>query len=155
MIQENEQLAELVRQRIEELHSVAPDSIGDLFRFRLERYDEAGNVFVFTCRIGEWMRNAAGTLHGGMCAAVLDQAMGFVAYCIKPGPGFAPTIQMQTVYHRPLPCDGEIEVRVYVDSRTKSLMNLRSEARAARSEKLCISASATYFYKPMEPQNIF
>lgn len=142
-------LEEIVKARIAALHEIAPDSIGDLMGFELLSCDAAAGEYKMRCKTQEWMRNSAGTLHGGMCAAVLDQAMGFLAYCVKPGEGQAPTVQLQVSYHRPLIPGEDVAIRVKVESVTRSLMHLRSEASLASSpDRICISASAIYFYKP-------
>ncbi len=137
----------LVRNRIAELHEIAPGSIGDQMGYEVLAAEE--EWVRLRCRTFDWMRNGPGTLHGGMCATVVDQAMGFVAYCIKPGEGIAPTVQMQVEYHRPLIPGESVIVDVNVVSKTKSLMHLSSAAyRESRPEKVCLTATATYFYKP-------
>ena len=146
-----ENMEEVVRGRIALLHEVVPDSIGDLMHFSLVSCDAQTGEYVLRCETREWMRNVAGTLHGGMCATVVDQAMGFIAYCVKPGEGIAPTVQMQVTYHRPLIPGESVLVRVRVLSVTRSLMHLTAEACLEDApEKLCLSSSATYFYKPAE-----
>ena len=144
---EQRDMSERIRSRMAQINESEPESIAGMLRFRLvscERDD-----ITMTCQTMPWMRNPAGTLHGGMGAAILDQAMGFVAYCIKPGEGIAPTIQMQVSYHRPLISGEDVIVKVWVVSATRSLMSFRSEAfQAASPEKLCVSGSATYFFKP-------
>ncbi len=145
------EMAALLRRRLEELRTAAPDSIGAVMDFELLSCDSEAGEYVFRCKTMPWMRNILGTLHGGLCATALDQAMGFVAHCIKPGEGTAPTIQMQVSYHRPLISGEDVIVKVWVVSATRSLMSFRSEAfQASRPEKLCLSGSATYFYKPAE-----
>lgn len=145
------EMAALLRRRLEELRTAAPDSIGAVMDFELLSCDSEVGEYVFRCKTMPWMRNILGTLHGGLCATALDQAMGFVAHCIKPGEGIAPTIQMQVSYHRPLISGEDVIVKVWVVSATRSLMSFRSEAfQASRPEKLCLSGSATYFYKPAE-----
>lgn len=142
-------MAEAVRERIAQLHEIAPDSIGDRMDYRLLDWNRERGEFTLQCRTFDWMRNGPGTLHGGMCATVVDQAMGFIAFCIKPGEGIAPTIQMQTVYHRPLIPGKVVLVRVRVVSVTRRLMNLSAEAwQQDCPEKVCLTASGTYFYKP-------
>lgn len=144
-------MAAIVRERIAEVSRIAPGSIGDMMDFRLESCDAAKGEYVLLCKTFPWMRNAAGTLHGGMCATIVDQAMGFVAYCVKPGQGIAPTIQMHTTYHRPLIPGGDARTVVRVLSTTKSLMHLSAECFSTeRPQKLCLSASGTYFFKPFE-----
>lgn len=142
-------LEESIRRRLSEIHTAAPDSIGAIMDYELLSCDRKTGEYVFRCKTMPWMRNIPGTLHGGICATVLDQAMGFVAYCIKPGDGIAPTIQMQVSYHRALIPGEDVIVKVWVVSTTKSLMSFRSEAvQATNPQKLCLSGSATYFYKP-------
>lgn len=142
-------LGERVCQRIAEFNAAVPGSIGEVMQFRLTAYEPEQNDFIMTCRTMPWMRNYAGTLHGGMCAAILDQAMGFVVYCLKPGEGTAPAIQLSVNYHRPLFPGDNVIVRVHVVSSTRSLMNLTAEAfQESNPKKICTSASGTYFYKP-------
>lgn len=140
-------MTEQVKARLELLHQVAPDSIGDLLRLEVLEYD--GEAYLLRGKTQPWMRNAHGTLHGGMCATLVDQAMGAVAYCHKPGEGVAPTIEMHVNYHRPLMPGEDVRIRVKVISATKSLIHTAAEVyRDSAPEKLCITASATYFYKP-------
>ena len=148
---EESNFGEKVRRRIADFNASVPGSIGEMMNFQVVAYDHAHDDIVMTCQTMPWMRNILGTLHGGLCATALDQAMGFVAHCIKPGEGTAPTIQMQVSYHRPLISGEDVIVKVWVVSATRSLMSFRSEAfQASRPEKLCLSGSATYFYKPAE-----
>lgn len=143
-------LAVTVANRIAELGRIAPGSIGDLMAYEVLGSDGEDKVRL-RCKTFEWMRNGPGTLHGGMCATVVDQAMGFVAYCIKPGEGIAPTVQMQVEYHRSLIPGQSVVMDVSVISQTRSLMHLRCEAYQENNpEKVCLTASATYFYKPLQ-----
>lgn len=143
-------LGQLVRARIAQLHEIAPGSIGDQMGYEVLACSEDGKTLRMRCRTFDWMRNGPGTLHGGMCATVVDQAMGFVAYCVKPGEGIAPTIQMQVEYHRPLIPGADVLIHVHVVSTTKSLMHLSAEAYLmAEPEKVCLTSSATYFYKAL------
>ena len=142
---------EEIRYRIAQLSQAAPGTIGDILQFRFLHYDPAEDVYALTCQTEDWMRNAAGTLHGGMCATILDQAMGFVSFCRKPGDGTAPTIQLAVDYHRPLIPGETVLIKVRVISITHTLMHLSAEAmRCDHPEKVCLSGSGIYFYKPSE-----
>ena len=142
---------ESIRRRLAEIHIAAPDSIGAIMDYELLACNPEAGEYVFQCKTMPWMRNIPGTLHGGICATVLDQAMGFVAYCIKPGEGIAPTVQMQVEYHRPLIPGKEVLVRVQVVSAGKTLMHLSSQAyQADQPDAICLSATGLYFYKPMK-----
>lgn len=136
--------------RLETLHTRGAGTIGDMLDLRLVECDLEKGEFVMHCRTQAWMRNIAGTLHGGMCATLMDQAMGCVAYCAMPGEGIAPTIDLQVSYHRPLLPGQDVLIRVSMVSVTKSLMYLSSEAAlVSQPDRVCITSRATFFYKPM------
>ena len=148
------QLHESIRTRLLErlntLHTRGEGTIGDMLQLSLVECDLEKGEFVMECQTQGWMRNIAGTLHGGMCATLMDQSMGCVAYCAMPGEGIAPTIDLQVSYHRPLIPGEDVLIRVKVVSVTKSLMYLSSEAtQVSRPERICLTSTATFFYKPM------
>lgn len=142
-------LREKVRRRIAQANAAAPDSIGAILDFRILENESGDGDIVMTCVTMPWMRNFSGTLHGGLCATILDQAMGFVSYCLKAGEGATPAVQLEVDYHRPLHPGEPVIVKVHVVSVTRSLMKLTAEAsHAACPEKLCLSGSGIYFFKP-------
>lgn len=143
--------AALLRRRIAQVSELAPGSIGDMLHFELLDCDpEAGDYFL-SCRTEDWMRNPAGTLHGGLGATVLDQAMGLIPYCLKTEAGVAPTVQLSVNYHRPLIPGAEVLVKVHVVSVTRALISLSAEARQKEApEKLCLSGTGLYLWKPAQ-----
>lgn len=146
---ENESLEHLVRRRLDYLQKHLPDTISAMIHLELLECNEKTNEYIIKGYPAPWMINFHGTLHGGMGATFVDQAMGHMAFCLKPGPGITPTIDMNIKYHRPLQADDEIIMHVHLISQTKTLMYMSCEAyRASAPEKICISATATYFYKP-------
>lgn len=148
-MQLHESIKTRLQERLDTLHSRGAGTIGDMLDLRLLETDPLQGTVLLRCATAPWMRNLAGTLHGGMCATVVDQAMGCVAYCAKPGAGIAPTIQLQVSYHRPLIPGEDVLMRIRVLSVTGSLIHLSCEAMVASApEKLCLSSTATYFYKP-------
>lgn len=135
--------------RLEELHTLAPGSIGDQMQLELVSCEPKSGLYVMRCKTAHWMRNIAGTLHGGMCATLVDQAMGCVAFCAKPGEGIAPTVEMNVTYHRPLIPEEDVLIYVRLESVTKHLMHLSAKAYSVNEpEKVCLGATAVYFYKP-------
>ena len=142
-------IAEVIRSRIAQISEVAPDSIGDMMHYELLECNPEKGDYLLSCRTEDWMRNFAGTLHGGMCATILDQAMGFVLYCLKSGEGAAPTVQLSVNYHRPLIPGTGVLVKVHLVSMTRSLMSLSAEAwEKDNPEKICLSGTGLYFYNP-------
>ena len=140
-------LGEKVCRRIAEVNAAAPGSIAEMMCFQFVSCER--DTIVMTCQTMPWMRNPAGTLHGGLCATILDQAMGFVSYCLKPGEGTAPAVHLAVDYHRPLHPGEKVLVRIHVVSVTRNLMNLTAEAcQESCPEKLCLTGSGIYFFKP-------
>ena len=138
-----------INARLRQLHEVAPGSIGDRLGLEPLEYDEVRKECLMRCKTESWMRNGHGTLHGGMCATIADQAMGLMAYIVKAGVGIAPAIELQLNYHRPLLPGEDVLLRVRVVSVTKTLIHMAAELyRSSAPEKLCISSHATYFYVP-------
>ena len=144
---EHSDLSERVRSRIAQINESESESIAGMLRFQLVSC-ENGDIKM-TCQTMPWMRNPAGTLHGGMGAAILDQAMGFVAYSLREGEGIAPTVHLAVDYHRPL-CPGEpVSVKVHIVSVTRRFFTLTAEAsQVSCPEEICLSASGTYYFKP-------
>ena len=141
----------LLRRRIAQVSEFAPGSIGDILHFELLECDPEAGDYILSCRTEAWMRNPAGTLHGGLCATVLDQAMGLIPYCLKTEDGTAPAVQLSVNYHRPLIPGTEVLVKVHVVSVTRSLITLSAEARPKeKPEKLCLSGTGLYLWKPAQ-----
>lgn len=130
------------------LHEVAPGSAGDQLAIEALAYDAHNKEFLLRSRSELWMRNAHGTLHGGLCATIADQAMGSVACCYKQGEGILPAIELSLNYHRPLIPGENVIIRVRPMSVTRTLIHVQAEMyRESQPDKLCSSARATYFYK--------
>ena len=143
-----ENMEQIVRDRLASIHSLAPGSIGDQLQYELLYCDPEAGEYALLCKTFPWMRNIPGTLHGGMCATVVDQAMGFIAHCVNRGNGTAPTVELQDSYHRPLNPGEDVVTRIRVVSVTRTLMRLSCEAfQAGKPDKVCLTATATYFNK--------
>ena len=143
---ETVELGEKVRRRIAQVNASVPGSIAEMLNFQFASL-EHGDI-VMTCQTMPWMRTPAGTLHGGLCATILDQAMGFVAYCLKAGEGITPTVHLSVDYHRPLRPGERVIVKVHVVSETRNLINLYADAsQASCPERICLSGSGIFFLK--------
>ena len=133
---------------IKEIRARNPGSIGEMLKFQLISCDEVKDDYVFKCKTEPWMCNHYGTLHGGICATILDQAMGMVCCCLKRGFGICTTVQLEADYHRPIAPGEDIEVRVHVVSVTKSLINMTAELiQPSKPDKISVSGSAIFFYR--------
>ena len=141
-----ENFEQILKDRLAAIHTLAPGSIGSQMQYELLECSQDSCTLL--CRTYDWMRNIPGTLHGGMCATIVDQAMGFVAHCVKLGDGTAPTVELQVSYHRPLIPGEDVITKIQVISVTRSLMRLSAQAyQAGKEDKVCLTATATYFNK--------
>lgn len=139
-------VATRIRQLLSRSLETSAAAFGDQLHISFQDYDPLRREFVFTARTEKWMQNIDGVVHGGFCAAIADHAMGIVAYCSKEADGVAPTIQLQIAYHRPLPPEEEVLVRVRLQSATARLIHLSAEvSRAQMPETICFTSNATYF----------
>lgn len=134
---------EKIEARIASFHEIAPGAICDMFPFEVLSID--GDEVTLQCGTEYWMRNTFGALHGGMASTILDQAMSLVAYCVKTAEGPTPCIEMQVSFHRPVQPGETVRIRVSVLSAGRSLIRLFSQLY--QHDKLCVSATGTYFQK--------
>lgn len=137
-----------LERRLETIATQGKDTIGDLLQLQLESCDAEKGEFLIRGKTAPWMRNLAGTLHGGMCATFVDQCLGLVAYCLKEGQGVTPTLDMNLHYHRP-PLPGEdVLIRIRLVSMTKSIIHMGAEVyMASNPDRICISGSGTSYFK--------
>ena len=133
-------------------------TIAELLKFQVVSCDEDKETYVLKCQTEPWMCNHYGTLHGGMCATIMDQAMGMVCSCLKKGFGTCTTVQLETDYHRPVTVDEDIVVQVHVMSVTKSLINMTAELlQESKGGKVSVTGSAIFFYRDdgREPLSLY
>lgn len=145
-----------LRQYIERIGERNPATIGEMLKFKIVSCDEEKDDYVLQCKTEPWMCNHYRTLHGGICATILDQAMGMVCCCLKKGVGVCTTVQLEADYHRPVVPGEDILVKVHVVSVTRSLINMNAElVQLSKPDKISVSGSAIFFYKddecPVEP----
>ena len=81
-----------------------PEFIGDLLGMEMDEI-EHGRV-VFGLRTRPNFSNPLGTLHGGICATLLDSVMGCAVHStLEAGVGYG-TLELKVNYIRPVPVDG-------------------------------------------------
>lgn len=144
MIPEN--FEKILEERIALVSQGAPGSIGDMMAYRVLAWDGERQEATMTCETLPWMCNFAGTLHGGLCATIVDQAMGFVSNALRGGHAVVPTVQLSVSYHRPLEPGGAVLVKVRVESATRRFITLAARVTPVDApEKLCLSATGLYY----------
>ena len=141
-----ETLEERFLRRLELLSSLASGALGDMLKMQFLSCEPEKGIFWFRAQTEEWMRNGSNTLHGGMGATILDQAMGGTYYCLKEGDNVCPTIEMQASYHRPIIPGKDVLLKVRVVSITRRLAHMAAEVYQADAPyRLCLSGTAIYF----------
>ena len=137
-----------LRKYIEVLKSNYSGTIADMLKFDVVSCDEENDNYVLRCKTEPWMCNHYGTLHGGICATILDQAMGMVCSCLKKGYGTCTTVQLESDYHRPIPTGDDILVQVHVMSVTRVLINLTAEIiHPDKPDKYAVTGSGIFFFR--------
>ena len=123
-------------------------TIAEMLHFEVVSCDDEAETYVLRCKTAPWMCNHYGTLHGGICATIMDQAMGMVCSCLKKGYGSCTTVQLETDYHRPIPTGDDILVQVHVMCVTRLLVNMTAEIiHPSKPNKFCVTGSAIFFYR--------
>ncbi len=123
-------------------------TIGEMLKFQVVSCDEVHDNYTLSCKTEPWMCNHYGTLHGGICATILDQAMGMVCCCLKKGFGTCTTVQLEADYHRPIRAGEDILVNIHVISVTRCLINMTAElVQPSKPDKISVSGSAIFFYR--------
>jgi len=92
----------------------------------------------------EWERNRAGYMHGGIIGAAFDFAMGLLTRFFS-GQDFAPSIQLETVFIRPIPIGDVLLIKAKTNLSGRKLTHLYGEAFVKSSGKLAATATASYF----------
>jgi uncharacterized protein (TIGR00369 family) len=95
--------------------------------------DEEAKRAVGRFRIGKEFQGAEGVLHGGIVAALLDEAMGKLNHG-EIGP--AMTAELMVEYRRPVPVGEEIIVEAYHRGREGRNVRHAGEIRNAKGEVL-------------------
>ncbi len=139
-------VAERINSRIAWIQDSAEDTVGGALHLQLIYWKEETGEYMFRSATTDWMRNVIGTLHGGSCAIMVDQAMGCVANCLFEDEPHAPTSQLQLNFHRPMLAGESFLIKVRIVSISRSMIHLSAEVYAEKApDKLCASASSIFF----------
>lgn len=137
-----------LKKYVEVLRTNFSGTIAEMLKFEVVSCDEVNDNYVLKCKTEPWMSNHYGTLHGGICATIMDQAMGMVVSCLKKGYGTCTTVQLETDYHRPLAAGEDILIQVHVMSVTRSLINMTAEIiDPTKPAKFAVTGSAIFFFR--------
>lgn len=143
-------MKQMISHWIDQLHTHAPDTIGDLLHFQVVDCDARAGSCTISAETQAWMRNAFGSLHGGIITTAMDQGMGMICTCMTDGKAITPTVQLNTTFHHPIQPGQKLLLKFIPESRTKNLIHMRAEVYESRSpSQLCASATGMFFVKEM------
>jgi len=85
--------------------------------------------------------NPNGSVHGGVLAAILDQALAYASLTVMRGDGLPNTTNMQVQYLRP--AMAPLTIRAWVTKGGSALVFTRAEIED-RSGRICTTGDATF-----------
>lgn len=133
-----------IKAEIEKMYRNQKGSLNEMMKpeFLACSFDEKTLAVAFP--VLEWERNRVGFMHGGIIAAAFDITTGLLARFLAEQ-NFAPTIQLETVFIRPIPIGDVFEVSVKTNLSGRKLTHLYAEGSLKSSGKLAATATASYF----------
>lgn len=141
-----ETIIERIRDRLRWINQTAGDTVGGALEMSLLDAREEDGHYLLQCITHDWMRNVIGTLHGGSCAVMVDQAMGCVANCLFDDESHAPTSQLQLNFYRPMRAGERFLIRVQVVNASRSQIHMAAQVFAEQApDKLCVGSTAIFF----------
>ena len=107
----------------------------------------ATGTAVFAVQAEPWMGNPNGCLHGGMCAVLLDMALGILVGCLPAGPRRnSVTVELRMGYLRPAPLGETLHLHAQVIKSGSTLLYAAgSICLPDAPERALATADAVYF----------
>lgn len=100
----------------------------------------------FRFNVDDRLLNRAGQLHGGMAAAMFDFSMGVLTrHAIELT--FAPTIELNITYFRPVMADEDVIIRAKVENAGSRITHLSAEMFIEKTGKRAAIGKAMFFNK--------
>lgn len=137
------QMEERIRHEIQVYLTEQADSINGMMRPEFVACSNSDKTLVLAFPVLEWQKNRIGMMHGGAIASAFDIATGLLARYLA-AESFTPTIQLETVFIRPLPIGETLVITVKTNLSGRKLTHLYCEGVLKSSGKLAATASASY-----------
>lgn len=140
---DQDRMQTVIEEEIEKYRKQA-DSVNAMMRPEFVSCSYAEKTLTVAFPVLEWEKNRVGVMHGGIIAAAFDITTGLLARFLA-GQNFAPTIQLETVFLRPISIGDVFEVFVKTNLSGRKLTHLYCEGTVKSSGKLAATATASYF----------
>jgi acyl-coenzyme A thioesterase PaaI-like protein len=133
-----------IRAEIEKMYRNQNGSINEMMKPEFVSCSHEEKTLTVAFPVLEWEKNRVGAMHGGAIASAFDIVTGLLARYLA-GQNFAPTIQLETVFIRPIPIGEVFEVFVKTNLSGRKLTHLYGEGTLKSTGKLAATATASYF----------
>ena len=133
-----------IKAEIEKMYTNQRDSVNAMMSPEFVACDFVERTLTVDFPVLEWEKNRVGYMHGGIIASAFDIATGLLARFLA-GESFAPTIQLETVFIRPIPVGDIFTVHVKTNLSGKKLTHLYSEGFIKSTGKLAATSNSSYF----------
>lgn len=118
---------------------IAPPTAAQMLGWKFAGYDAEAECLSCTFEATAGMLNPAGTVQGGMLAAMLDEATGPVAAAISGGSILSQTLEMKVSYLRPARV-GTIHADARVLRRGRDILFLEGRLKNAAGDVLAVAS---------------
>lgn len=133
-----------IKAEIEKMYHNQSDSVNAMMKPEFAECSLEGKSLTIAFPVLEWEKNRVGAMHGGMIAAAFDIAFGLLARFLA-GQNFAPTIQLETVFLRPIPIGEVFVIHAKTNLAGRKLTHLYGEGFVKSTGKLAATAASSYF----------
>lgn len=109
------------------------------------RFEQRAGTVSTTCRLDGSYNGFTDRAHGGIVAALLDEAMGWATALANRR--FTYTAELAVRYRTPVPLDAELRVEGWIERRTRRLTF--AEGRLSTEDGALVLATATAKFMPV------
>ncbi len=137
-----EELLANLKEAVEDAVQLAPDGLVARMLPQVRKVDYLEGKIWMTYPSEPWMRNPAGGMHGGMIAAIFDNAMCSAVRGVA-GIGDSPTVNLQISYIRPVRIGVPVEVEVRVNGCGRTMAYVTAELWQGENRKRVLATAAS------------
>jgi uncharacterized protein (TIGR00369 family) len=138
------QMEEVIRQAME-MSCRDTGSFNALITPRFVECDFDGMTMILEYPVQKWELNPAGVLHGGIIAAIFDVSM--AALILPYAGGFAPTINLDIKYIKPVKEGDTLMIKAAIVSLGKNMVHTEAKAYSKTSNALSSAGTGSYSLK--------
>lgn len=112
---------------------------------RFVRCDGQRDTYTIAYETAPWMRNPNGVTHGGVVAAMLDNAMGVITHVRAPENHTA-TVSLDVSYVRPVPLGREMRIDVAVSRVGGTIAHITSRMYDVEEPELTLATGSGVYH---------